>query len=130
MKLALIRRQFSATGGAELYLQRLLAALGERGHELHLFTEAWTGPPAGVTVHPLGITASRAPWPATVLTVSSAWNGRGARTCTGPATAFTASGSNAADNTRPGGAGRGSGGGFFIEMSCAWRAGPVIRALP
>jgi UDP-glucose:(heptosyl)LPS alpha-1,3-glucosyltransferase len=60
MKLALIRRQFSATGGAELYLQRLLAALGERGHELHLFTEAWTGPPAGVTVHPLGITASRA----------------------------------------------------------------------
>ena len=41
MKLALIRRQFSATGGAELYLQRLLAALAGRGHELHLFAESW-----------------------------------------------------------------------------------------
>jgi len=32
MKLALIRRQFSATGGAELYLQRLLQALADKGH--------------------------------------------------------------------------------------------------
>ena len=60
MKLALIRRQFSATGGAELYLQRLLGMLAERGHELHLFTESWEEAPAGVTLHPLRIRASRA----------------------------------------------------------------------
>ena len=41
MKLALIRRQFSATGGAELYLQRLLRALAAQNHELHLFAESW-----------------------------------------------------------------------------------------
>lgn len=41
MKIALIRRQFSATGGAELYLQRLLTALAQAGHEVHLFAEAW-----------------------------------------------------------------------------------------
>ena len=60
MKLALIRRQFSATGGAELYLQRLLGMLAERGHELHLFSESWEGAPADVTLHPLRIRASRA----------------------------------------------------------------------
>ena len=60
MKLALIRRQFSATSGAELYLQRLLGMLAERGHELHLFTESWEAAPAGVTLHPLRIRASRA----------------------------------------------------------------------
>jgi len=60
MKLAFIRRQFSATGGAELYLQRLLAALAEQGHELHLIAETWADAPTGVTVHPLPIQASRA----------------------------------------------------------------------
>jgi UDP-glucose:(heptosyl)LPS alpha-1,3-glucosyltransferase len=60
MKLALIRRQFSATGGAELYLQRLLGALGQRGHELHLFTEGWEQKPAGVTVHAVPVNGSRA----------------------------------------------------------------------
>ena len=60
MKLALIRRQFSATGGAELYLQRLLAALAGRGHELHLFAEWWNGAPAGVMLHPVNVSASRA----------------------------------------------------------------------
>lgn len=60
MKLALIRRQYSATGGAELYLQRLLKALGEAGHELHLFAERWQDPPPGVTAHPITISASRA----------------------------------------------------------------------
>jgi len=63
MKLALIRRHFSATGGAELYLQRLLGVLAERGHELHLLTESWEDAPAGVTVHPLRIRASRAQRP-------------------------------------------------------------------
>jgi UDP-glucose:(heptosyl)LPS alpha-1,3-glucosyltransferase len=60
MKLALIRRQFSATGGAELYLQRLLRALAERNHELHLFTESWEAMPEGVTLHSVGSSGSRA----------------------------------------------------------------------
>jgi UDP-glucose:(heptosyl)LPS alpha-1,3-glucosyltransferase len=63
MKLALIRRQFSATGGAELYLQRLLAALAERGHQLHLLAEGWDNVPHGVTLHPLGVAATRAQRP-------------------------------------------------------------------
>jgi UDP-glucose:(heptosyl)LPS alpha-1,3-glucosyltransferase len=60
MKLALIRRQFSATGGAELYLQRLLRALAERNHELHLFTESWEAMPEGVLLHSIDGTGSRA----------------------------------------------------------------------
>jgi UDP-glucose:(heptosyl)LPS alpha-1,3-glucosyltransferase len=60
MKLALIRRQFSATGGAELYLQRLLLALAEREHELHLFAESWSETPARVKLHPVKISATRA----------------------------------------------------------------------
>ncbi|HEY1718251.1 MAG TPA: glycosyltransferase family 4 protein [Verrucomicrobiae bacterium] len=60
MKLALIRRQFSATGGAELYLQRLMRSLAEQNHELHLFTESWTETPANVKLHPIKISATRA----------------------------------------------------------------------
>ena len=60
MKLALIRRQFSATGGAELYLQRLLRTLAGRNHELHLFAESWEAMPAGVALHPIKISATRA----------------------------------------------------------------------
>src|ERR1041385_6304534 len=60
MKLAIIRRQFSATGGAELYLQQLLGLLSERGHQLHLLAEAWDNTPPGVTLHPLRTGASRA----------------------------------------------------------------------
>ena len=60
MKLALIRRQFSATGGAELYLQRLLRALAERNHELHLFAESWEAAPENVKLHPIKISATRA----------------------------------------------------------------------
>src|SRR5262245_30881430 len=64
MKLALIRRHFSATGGAELYLQRLLQALAKKGHELHLFAEAWEQKPDGVALHPIRISGRRAqkPW--------------------------------------------------------------------
>ncbi|MCI0535887.1 MAG: glycosyltransferase family 4 protein [Verrucomicrobiales bacterium] len=64
MKLALIRRRFSETGGAELYLQRLLAALREAGHELHLFAESWENPAEGVTLHAQSVTGTRAqrPW--------------------------------------------------------------------
>ena len=51
MKLALIRRKFSATGGAELYLSRLLDALVKAGQEVHLYAEAWDTKAEGVTFH-------------------------------------------------------------------------------
>ena len=53
MKLALIRRKYSATGGAELYLTRLLGALVKAGHEPHLFAESWPTKPEGVVFHPV-----------------------------------------------------------------------------
>lgn len=63
MKLALIRRQFSATGGAEMYLQRLLEALAQAGHELHLLTESWDQKLPGVSLHQLPSGGSRAERP-------------------------------------------------------------------
>ena len=60
MKIALIRRQFSATGGAELYVQRLLAALGSAGHECHLFAESWQGQAEGVVFHRVEAAGPRA----------------------------------------------------------------------
>ncbi|WP_395732227.1 glycosyltransferase family 4 protein [Prosthecobacter sp.] len=63
MKLALIRRQFSATGGAELYVQRLLGALTAAGHETHLFAEKWQGQAAGVQFHSVPVDGSRAERP-------------------------------------------------------------------
>ena len=59
VKLALIRRQFAATGGAELYLQRLVPALSGKGHEIHLFAEQWSGSPEGVVMHRVTVDASR-----------------------------------------------------------------------
>lgn len=52
MKIALIRRRFAAVGGAELYLQRLMASLSAEGHELHLYAESWLEHSPGVTFHP------------------------------------------------------------------------------
>jgi UDP-glucose:(heptosyl)LPS alpha-1,3-glucosyltransferase len=63
MKIALIRRQFTATGGAELYLQRLIAALAAAGHDLHLFAEDWRGEPEGVKLHRIAAASSRAQRP-------------------------------------------------------------------
>ncbi len=63
MKLALIRRQFSATGGAELYVQRLLTALTAAGHETHLFAEKWQGQAHGVQFHTIDVSGSRAKRP-------------------------------------------------------------------
>ncbi|HEY1173991.1 MAG TPA: glycosyltransferase family 4 protein [Verrucomicrobiae bacterium] len=63
MKLALIRRRFAATGGAELYMQRLLEALNGGGHEVHLFAEAWEKPPQGVQFQPVEVNGSRADRP-------------------------------------------------------------------
>lgn len=60
MKIALVRRQFSPTGGAELYLKRLLEALLQGGHEIHLFAENWASPPAELRFHPVPVQAPRA----------------------------------------------------------------------
>ncbi len=63
MKLALIRRQYSATGGAELYVQRLLGALTTAGHETHLFAEKWQGQAEGVMFHSVSVDGTRAEKP-------------------------------------------------------------------
>jgi UDP-glucose:(heptosyl)LPS alpha-1,3-glucosyltransferase len=60
MKLALIGRKFSSSGGVELYLQRLLAVLARRGHEVHLFAESWTEEPSAIRFHPVPAEGSRA----------------------------------------------------------------------
>ena len=64
MKLALVRRAFSPVGGAELYLQRLIAGLASAGHELHLLTESWTDSTSALQVHQIPTNAGRAarPW--------------------------------------------------------------------
>src|SRR5215510_13464946 len=44
MKIGLVRRGYSATGGAEKYLLRLAAELARAGHDLVLFSDiAWPG---------------------------------------------------------------------------------------
>ena len=63
MKLGLIRRQFTATGGAELYLQRLLNALREENHELHLFAESWQATLEGIHHHSIPVSGGRADKP-------------------------------------------------------------------
>jgi len=63
MKLALIRRQYSATGGAELYVQRLLGALAAAGHETHLYAEKWQGQAEGVMFHSVSVDGARAEKP-------------------------------------------------------------------
>ncbi|HCL80806.1 MAG TPA: hypothetical protein DHW81_00780, partial [Nitrospiraceae bacterium] len=41
MQLAFIKKKFSTHGGAERYLQTLLKDLKNRGHEIHIFANAW-----------------------------------------------------------------------------------------
>ena len=60
MNIALIRRQFAATGGAELYLQRLLRALVAQGHEPYLFAESSDESLEGVRFHQVAAHGSRA----------------------------------------------------------------------
>ena len=53
MKIGLVRRGFSRTGGAESYLKRLGRALSDAGHQLTLFaTEEW--PAAEMALRPAG----------------------------------------------------------------------------
>jgi UDP-glucose:(heptosyl)LPS alpha-1,3-glucosyltransferase len=60
MNIGIVRRRFAASGGAELYTQRLLTELAKRGHRPHLFTEHWENPPPGVVLHQLPGSSSRA----------------------------------------------------------------------
>src|SRR5258708_5231949 len=41
MRIALLRRRFSATGGAENYIERLAGELRKRGHGVTLVCEEW-----------------------------------------------------------------------------------------
>jgi hypothetical protein len=127
MKLALIRRQFSATGGAELYAQRLLRTLAERNHELHLFAGSWSKAPDGVTLHPVEISGSRASRPRLFAEavqnqlVSEKFDCVFSLERTlkqdviAPATACIASGWNAAANSRRGGKNRSPASARFIK---------------
>ena len=63
MNIALIRRQFAATGGAELYLQRLLQELVSGGHEPHLFAEAWNSQLNHVSFHAVSSGGGRSQGP-------------------------------------------------------------------
>lgn len=53
MRIALIRRRYSAFGGAERYTAAVAQGLARRGHCVHLFAERWVGAAvtAGVTLH-------------------------------------------------------------------------------
>lgn len=63
MKIALIRRQFSPSGGAELYLARLIDALRTRGHAIHLFAETWLQQTGDISFHPIATRGRRATRP-------------------------------------------------------------------
>lgn len=59
MKICFIRRRFSAVGGGELYLQRLMEALLNKGHTLHLLSEYWDASGPGVQFHAVAGARSR-----------------------------------------------------------------------
>src|ERR1044071_2697895 len=41
MKISFIRQRYVTHGGAERYLDALIAELSRRGHEIHLFANRW-----------------------------------------------------------------------------------------
>ena len=63
MKIGLIRRRFASSGGAELYVQRLVGGLLARGHQPHLFAQNWESIEKGVEFHHVPSTGSRATQP-------------------------------------------------------------------
>ncbi len=69
MRIALIRQRYTAAGGAERYLAQLLTSLVGAGHEVHLFTNSWSDPPPGVTLHRVPVP----PGPAFVRILGFAW---------------------------------------------------------
>ena len=60
MRWALVRRRYDACGGAELYVERLLAALAAHGQSPEVITESWSEPPPGVRLHCVPVLGSRA----------------------------------------------------------------------
>jgi UDP-glucose:(heptosyl)LPS alpha-1,3-glucosyltransferase len=42
VKIAIIRKQYTAFGGAERYLERLASTLTEGGHEVHVYANRWS----------------------------------------------------------------------------------------
>ena len=69
MRIALIRRRYTATGGAERYLAQLATALAGAGHTVHLFAHSWTDAPPGVRLHRVPVP----PGPAFVRVLGFAW---------------------------------------------------------
>jgi UDP-glucose:(heptosyl)LPS alpha-1,3-glucosyltransferase len=63
VRLALVRREFNSSGGAELYAQRLLTALARAGHVPHLFAERWESVPVGVELRLVSVGGTRAQGP-------------------------------------------------------------------
>ena len=63
MRLALVRREFNSSGGAELYAQRLLTALAQAGHAPCLFAQRWESVPSGVELRLVTVEGTRAQGP-------------------------------------------------------------------
>src|SRR5574341_904442 len=54
MRIALVRRRYTAFGGAERYTAAVAEGLARRGHDVHLFAERWTsdgGARPGISLH-------------------------------------------------------------------------------
>lgn len=51
MRIGLFRRRYRPHGGGERFLESFLPVLAAGGHEVHLYAESWSAPPAGVVVH-------------------------------------------------------------------------------
>jgi UDP-glucose:(heptosyl)LPS alpha-1,3-glucosyltransferase len=62
VRLALLRRRWSAHGGAERFTDQFMAALVREGHDVHLFAARWDRPPDGVTVHRVPVVRAGAAW--------------------------------------------------------------------
>ena len=60
MKIALIRRRFSPTGGAERYLERLAEELQRQSIEVELWCESWSNPSS--SIKNIQTIASSDPW--------------------------------------------------------------------
>jgi UDP-glucose:(heptosyl)LPS alpha-1,3-glucosyltransferase len=49
VKIAVIRQRYTAIGGAERYLDAIISQLVARGHDVHVFANAWRGESQGFT---------------------------------------------------------------------------------
>jgi UDP-glucose:(heptosyl)LPS alpha-1,3-glucosyltransferase len=69
VKIALIRRRYTGSGGAERYVAQLAGALATAGHEVHLYAQRWTDPPPRVALHRV----PAVPGPGFLRILSFAW---------------------------------------------------------